>query len=197
MKNKCMNKILMDNIIYLINQKGSFNYEVKEKLIINIFNEKDKNIDINIIQNNNSLLIINYTSINYEDCQININIKIKGNNNKCIINFRGIACENVNNVNVCVNTNNNTQGNEIAQNLKGLCEDGSIIINPILEINTNEVSASHFVTIGPLNQNMILYLKSKGISKENVTRLLKKSFMYNIFDDDFISLLNDKEENNE
>lgn len=197
MNSNNVNKILMDNTINLINQKGSFNYEVKEKLIINIFNEKDKNIDINIIQNNNSLLIINYTSINYEDCQININIKIKGNNNKCIVNFRGIACENVNNVNVCVNANNNTQGNEIVENLKGLCEDGSIIINPILEINTNEVSASHFVTIGPLNRNMILYLKSKGISKENVTRLLKKSFMYNIFDDDFISLLNDKEENNE
>ena len=76
MNSNNVNKILMDNIINLINQKGSFNYEVKEKLIINIFNEKDKNIDINIIQNNNSLLIINYTSINYEECHINLNVKI-------------------------------------------------------------------------------------------------------------------------
>ncbi|MGN1379095.1 MAG: SufD family Fe-S cluster assembly protein [Bacilli bacterium] len=197
MNSNNVNKILMDNIINLINQKGSFNYEVKEKLIINIFNEKKTNIDINIIQNNNSLLIINCTCINYEDCHIDLNVKIKGNNNKCIINFRGIAYENVNIVNVCVNANDNTQGNEIIENLKGLCENGSIIINPILEINTNEVVASHFVTIGPLDQNMILYLESKGISKENVKQLLKKSFMYNIFNDDFISLLNDKEENNE
>ena len=51
MNSNNVNKILMDNIINLINQKGSFNYEVKEKLIINIFNEKDKNIDISIIQN--------------------------------------------------------------------------------------------------------------------------------------------------
>ena len=197
MNSNNVNKILMDNTIDLINQKGSFNYEVKEKLIINIFNENDTNKNINIIQNNNSLLIINYTSINYEECHINLNVKINGNNNKCIINFRGIACENNNNVSVCVRANNNTFGNEIIENLKGLCENGSIIIKPILEIDTNEVQASHFVTIGPLDEKLILYLESMGINKENAKKILKKSFIYNIFNDDFISLLNDKEGNNE
>ena len=85
----------------------------------------------------------------------------------------------------------------IIENLKGLCENGSIIIKPTLEIDTNEVSASHFVTIGPLDEKLILYLESMGINKENAKKLLKKSFIYNIFNDDFISLLNDKEGNNE
>ena len=71
------------------------------------------------------------------------------------------------------------------------------IIKPTLEIDTNEVSASHFVTIGPLDEKLILYLESMGINKENAKKLLKKSFIYNIFNDDFISLLNDKEGNNE
>ena len=104
---------------------------------------------------------------------------------------------NNNNVSVCVRANNNTFGNEIIENLKGLCENGSIIIKPILKIDTNEVSASHFVTIGPLDEKLILYLESKGINKENAKKILKKSFIYNIFNDDFISLLNDKEGNNE
>ena len=71
------------------------------------------------------------------------------------------------------------------------------MIKPILEIDTNEVEASHFVTIGPFSEESINYLKSLGISKEKTYNLLKKSFKYGIFNDDFLNLLNFKEKNNE
>ena len=62
-----MNNILMDNVINIINESKSLVLEVKNNLIINIFNENDIKMDINIIQYNNSILKINYLSINKED----------------------------------------------------------------------------------------------------------------------------------
>ena len=44
-----MNNILMDNVINIINESKSLVLEVKNNLIINIFNENDIKMDINII----------------------------------------------------------------------------------------------------------------------------------------------------
>ena len=91
-----MNNILMDNVINIINESKSLVLEVKNNLIINIFNENDIKMDINIIQHNNSILKINYLSINKEDSNILINVLIKGNNNKCdidaIIGVSAVYC---------------------------------------------------------------------------------------------------------
>ena len=86
-----MNNILMDNVINIINESKSLVLEVKNNLIINIFNENDIKMDINIIQHNNSILKINYLSINKEDSNVLINVLIKGNNNKCDINYHVIS----------------------------------------------------------------------------------------------------------
>ena len=58
-------------------------------------------------------------------------------------------------------------------------------IEPILEIDTNEVEASHFVTIGTYDEESLLYLNSLGIKENDAKKLLKKSFMLSIFDDNF------------
>ena len=73
----------------------------------------------------------------------------------------------------------------ITENLKGLKEGGNILIEPILEIDTNEVEASHFVTIGTYDEESLLYLNSLGIKENDAKKLLKKSFMLSIFDDNF------------
>lgn len=185
------------NNVNLINKEGTFNFEVEEKLLLNIFNDKNENININIIQRENSLLIVNFTNESFENSSININVRILGDNNKCVLNFRGIAGGKLCSVNVSVKAEEKTKENIIVENLKGLCDGGQILIKPILEIDTNEVEASHFVTIGPFNEESINYLKSLGISKENTYNLLKKSFKYGIFNDNFLDLLNFKEENNE
>ena len=143
-----MNNILMDNVINIINESKSLVLEVKNNLIINIFNENDIKMDINIIQHNNSILKINYLSINKEDSNVLINVLIKGNNNKCDINYHVISENGYSKSKVCVKANKNTFGNVIIENLKGLKEGGNILIDPILVIDTNEVQASHFVTIG-------------------------------------------------
>lgn len=180
-----MNNILMDNVINIINESRSLVLEVKNNLIINIFNENDIKMDINIIQHNNSILKINYLSINKEDSNISINVLIKGNNNKCDINYHVISENGYSKSKVSVKANKNTFGNVITENLKGLKEGGNILIEPILEIDTNEVEASHFVTIGTYDEESLLYLNSLGIKENDAKKLLKKSFMLSIFDDNF------------
>ena len=115
-----MNNILMDNVINIINESKSLVLEVKNNLIINIFNENDIKMDINIIQYNNSILKINYLSINKEDSNVLINVLIKGNNNKCDINYHVISENGYSKSKVCVKANKNTFGNVITENLKGL-----------------------------------------------------------------------------
>lgn len=180
-----MNNILMDNVINIINESKSLVLEVKNNLIINIFNENDIKMDINIIQHNNSILKINYLSINKENSNVLINVLIKGNNNKCDINYHVISENGFSKSKVSVKANKNTFGNVITENLKGLKEGGNILIEPILEIDTNEVEASHFVTIGTYDEESLLYLNSLGIKENDAKKLLKKSFMLSIFDDDF------------
>ena len=185
------------NNVSLINKDGTFDFKVEKKLLLNLYNDKSEIININIIQKENSLLVVNFTNESFENSNININVKILGDNNKCILNFRGLAGKDLCSVNVIVKAEENTKENIIVENLKGLCDGGQILIKPILEIDTNEVEASHFVTVGPFNEESINYLKSLGISKENTYNLLKKSFKYSIFNDEFLNLLNFKEENNE
>ena len=180
-----MNNILMDNVINIINESKSLVLEVKNNLIINIFNENDIKMDINIIQHNNSILKINYLSINKEDSNVLINVLIKANNNKCDINYHVISENGYSKSKVSVKANKNTFGNVITENLKGLKEGGNILIEPILEIDTNEVEASHFVTIGTYDEESLLYLNSLGIKENDAKKLLKKSFMLSIFDDNF------------
>ena len=108
-----------------------------------------------------------------------------GNNNKCDINYHVISENGYSKSKVCVKANKNTFGNVITENLKGLKEGGNILIEPILEIDTNEVEASHFVTIGTYDEESLLYLNSLGIKENDAKKLLKKSFMLSIFDDNF------------
>ena len=122
---------------------------------------------------------------NKEDSNVLINVLIKGNNNKCDINYHVISENGYSKSKVSVKANKNTFGNVITENLKGLKEGGNILIEPILEIDTNEVEASHFVTIGTYDEESLLYLNSLGIKENDAKKLLKKSFMLSIFDDNF------------
>ena len=72
-----MNNILMDNVINIVNESKILVLEVENNLVVNIFNENDTKMDINIIQHNNSILKINYLSINKEDSNISINTQTK------------------------------------------------------------------------------------------------------------------------
>ena len=194
-----MNKLIMNKkVINIINNSQDLDYEINnEMVIINLFSEKAKSMNINIKQKENSYLVINYGCLFYDNIEININGQIIGNNNRCIINLRALAEQNHANINVCVKASENTIGNVIIEDLKGLNENGTITFMPILEINTNEVDASHYATIGSLDEKELFYLQTKGLDLNTSISLLKKSFIYNLFSDEFINEINKGKENYE
>lgn len=184
-----MNKKVID----IINNVNDLNFEINnEELIINFFCDNQKNMNINIVQKDNSTLVINYSSLIKNDCTVNIKSDIKGNNNKCVINVHAIAIDGLGNFNVEAKANENTLNNDIVEDLKGVNEMGSICFIPVLEVDTNEAQANHFTTIGSYDKNELFYLMSKGIPENSAINLLKKSFMYNLFSDEFIDKIGGK-----
>lgn len=63
-----------------------------------------------------------------------------------------------------------------------LSDDAGIFAQPHLQINIDELEASHGATTGTLNEEQSLYLQSRGIKKELATEILLKAFENEIFD---------------
>ena len=58
---------------------------------------------------------------------------------------------------------------------------------PELKIFADDVKCSHGSTIGPIDRDLLFYLRSRGLSKKKSTSLLIKSFFH-----DIISIIHDK-----
>ena len=57
--------------------------------------------------------------------------------------------------------------------------DNECIINPNLYIDENDVTASHSAWIGTYKKEELFYLESRGIEKQEATKLLTKGFITN------------------
>ena len=70
-------------------------------------------------------------------------------------------------------------GSDSQQSLRGLLAgpEAEIDVRPQLEIYTDEVRCSHGATAGKLDDNMLFYLLSRGLSPESAQRLLKWAFL--------------------
>lgn len=195
-----MNKLLIDKkVINVVNECKDLQIVIKpqENVILNFWADDLTNVNIQVIQEDNSEFTLNFASTISSDAVININSVVKGSNNSCKINVCSIAKSGKGIFNVCSKVEENTKNNAVVEDLKGLNEQGEISFVPILEIDTDDVNASHFATVGYLDQNILFYLQNKGISLQSACELLKRNFIYNLFDDDFISLLNKRKEDNE
>ncbi len=79
----------------------------------------------------------------------------------------------------------NTYVDSIAQKTEGyqlskgilLSEDASYFSKPELKIYADDVKCSHGSTIGPIDENAIFYLRSRGMSKNSATKMLVSSFI--------------------
>ncbi len=68
------------------------------------------------------------------------------------------------------------------QSLRGLLAgpEAEIDVRPQLEIYTDDVHCSHGATAGKLDENMLFYLLSRGLSPEVAQRLLKWAFLEDV-----------------
>jgi len=195
-----MNKLLEDsNVINIIDNSDDIKYELKDgvNLVINLFYHSINKQNIEINAHNESNIVINYAGLSNNDNDINISITVDGNNNKVIVNGRFISLDKTCNVFVDTYVIKNTIGNIVEENLKGINENGMIMIKPILRIDSNEVNASHGASIGKFDKNELFYLKTKGLSEIVAKEILKKGFLYSLFSDNFIDLLQKGNEENE
>ena len=53
-----------------------------------------------------------------------------------------------------------------------------------MQINSLDVSANHKVTISNVKDDELFYLESKGVNKEDATKLLKEGFVLGILPSD-------------
>lgn len=58
-----------------------------------------------------------------------------------------------------------------------LDEKSSAWAEPKLEIEANDVKASHAATVGQINEGELFYLESRGISREEAERLIVEGFL--------------------
>ncbi|MDC1296683.1 SufD family Fe-S cluster assembly protein, partial [Alphaproteobacteria bacterium] len=77
------------------------------------------------------------------------------------------------------------QKTEAYQLSKGilLSENSFFNSKPELKIYADDVKCSHGSTIGPIDRDLLFYLRSRGLSKTKSTSLLIKSFFYDIISD--------------
>jgi Fe-S cluster assembly protein SufD len=91
----------------------------------------------------------------------------------------------------------NAQKTEAYQLSKGiLLSDNSYFHSkPELRIFADDVKCSHGSTIGPIDKDLLFYLRSRGLDKKKSVSLLIKSFFYdiisNITNKDFVDKFND------
>ncbi len=163
---------ILDNVI--VNLNSLINLENNREIIIN--------------QSNNSICNINMSCVIKDNTKIKVINNIKGNNNKTNINIRIVTENNGDNkTEVILNVLENTKDNVMNENIKGLIlNDKKIEILPIMNIDTKEVIANHACTISSIDKDYLFYLASRNISELEAISMIKKSFLQNIFADDFI-----------
>lgn len=71
------------------------------------------------------------------------------------------------------------------QNLKGIItsDDAMIAVNPILLIDEFDVKAGHGATIGKIEEEVLFYLRSRGLTKGEAERLVINGFLRPVVDE--------------
>ena len=140
------------------------------------------NTKLYIIQENNTKFILKESISSNNKINVQIINKVKGYNNTSNIKLRCISFKENMQISVLADVSKESYNNEIIEDIKGLNEGGIVSILPKMEINTNEVMANHYVTIGKVSNTDLFYLKSKGLSETVAKNLILKGFLKGIME---------------
>lgn len=167
---------------------SSFNqtYDINENKKISLFGilKKENEINLNFNINKPVKLDLNFTYLILEYSNINVNINIKHNvsYSKSIVKTNIIAsgqssAKNILNTLVDKNINNVKANQEIVGIL--LENSARIVGQPNLEINTDNILATHSLNIGNLNKEELFYLNIKGFNEKQAKKILLQSIIDN------------------
>ena len=175
---------------------------------------KSSNINIKILLESNSSLIINQLGF---DSSINYDVNINNNSNLYVVDSIISKVDSINNINLSHKGNDseirfytngiNLENKKMYYNVNGIIskdisdvylEENSKIINikdgdskiiPNLIVDSKDISANHSAYIGTLDNDILNYLMSRGIEKDKAKDLIIKSILLskmNLNIDEFI-----------
>ena len=151
------------------------------KLIYNKFNKDLSYENINIDVNNNTYLSFNQSVYNTLFGDFKIIANILGSNNITHINFYGVSNESGKIViDATGNIKDNINNNDMLENIRILSlNNEENIIYPNLLVSSDEAEVNHKASISGLDEDYLFYLMSKGISKEEASKLITRGFLMN------------------
>ncbi len=164
---------------------NSYIINVFKNSILNYYkNDKNFSNNINIIMNagDNSTISFNYSFECLKPCKINILTNLNGNNIKSNIKIHGVTSKRGSSyIEANAIVKKNTINNEINEEIKVLkLNDEESVIKPNLQVNTNNIIASHNTTCKMIDKESLFYLMSKGLSKAKAINLIKEGFLNNL-----------------
>lgn len=98
---------------------------------------------------------------------------------KSRVNVRGIVRKGhtVSHAKIIIPKHGQLSDSFVTQHFMLLDESAEAEAIPSLEIEADEVKASHAATIAPLDENKIFYLKSRGIKESDARKLIIEGFL--------------------
>ncbi|MDO5568608.1 MAG: SufD family Fe-S cluster assembly protein [bacterium] len=166
--------IITNNELHKVN--NTINIKENSNVCFKIFYNNKQTIDNTTINLLEKLSTINYhlSAISHINSNITININHLSHNTKSniinnVVNLANATTNIIINSYLPVNTNNCylNQKSVIITNKRSTNS-----IKPNMYINNNQVTAKHGSVIAPINNNQLLYLMSKSLSKEESIRLI-------------------------
>lgn len=176
----CNFKVINNSKVFIyITSDNTLNFNIESNLDLNIFSY-DNSLTVNLnLNKDNIILKYGYSTFNNKDNKYIINIHHNNKNSKSNIinhgfNNKSSKLEFIVNSYVYKDSTNITtkQDNKIIIN-----DDNNSKIEPNLFIDNDVIDASHSAYIGKFNKDNIFYLLSRGLNKEDVLKLLSRSFL--------------------
>lgn len=180
-------KVLINEIATLNNEELNLTINMlpNSELIYNrfiIYNKMNNKITIN--QDNTSSMRFNYSIIANDECKLDFDSNLKGDNNQAEIYVRAVT---QNNGKLVVKQTADTypkiKDNNLLESIKVLLlnNEESVVI-PNLLVSSNEIEVNHAATLSSIDPNYLFYLNNKGISKEHAEELIKEGFLLSNLD---------------
>lgn len=171
-----------------------FNYDIniKKDAVLNLFNIElgfgsTKNLYNTNLDNENSQYLVNGLVKIKNESDIKSTFKTVHNNENCLSNitYKHILDDKTKAIFEAKSiVNEKALNSKVFQNSQTLLlsEDAVIFAQPHLEINIDELEASHGATTGSLDEEQIFYLMQRGISKQVAKNMLLKAVENKIYD---------------
>ncbi|WP_031488976.1 SufD family Fe-S cluster assembly protein [Ureaplasma canigenitalium] len=186
--------------------KNSFLYQIKneQKILFSIeknetqesyflihFDNENVDLEIDFQIKEGASALVQILILNFDDHKksITTHLHLNGSDGKIINNVQVIGFnDSLTNIELNAYIPKKSHNNEAYQNIyANLFDRAKAVGKPNLIIDSNEVKAGHSLQVGAISREIIFYLLSRGLSKNEAVKLILYSYfreIFNHFDDE-------------